>query len=771
MWKNLPTMFFLLIGTLSYSQDMSIPEGRPRIWWNEATLETAIARFGQDPFEPRAKGDFDRIEAGGWKWNNEVPLQNALYYLFTGDREAAQTAIAWARYNLTETLEMEMNEERITCNRCRWWLQEIIIVYDWCHAELSSEDKAFFLEEISNVVDRWNNEERWGTPDEPASNYNQGYMRNSFLWGVAAMGELEQAQAYIDHALDERWAKIVHYFEEENKSGIPAEGTSYGHTLLNYMLVMFETAQNAGLTLFDQSFFRKAVMFAIYHTTPGPTEYPSGRGNFATFPFGDASAFWDGRTIVQEFSPFMFYAAHYFKGTHLSELIFDWAAQAGVEQESILMEYLLSPVEGQGMSGQPLDYYPTDDGVMGQAFSRTNWDANASALHFQLVIPELGGHEHQDGLNFSWWRKGSFLTMEVPGRGYGSGWQVPDYSGSNPVDVNNTVAHNTLLFGEEGQPGTRTQMAKVLRMQSDSDFFYAAVDGTNSYKSYYEDNRYNNEYIDRVIREYLFIKPLETLIVFDRMKSNESYADFRKTFLMHLLGEPEELGEQAYESEYHGQKTYVKTLLPAETSSQVIYEGGYRAQYEDFFRLQVETEQAPEEYFLHVIHTRDSDDNNLDITFSEGENGLSISLSHAGKGFARVLLEKGMESKGGAFAYSTDALPSELAILHDTVQLRELTLMGGFKWLNLDGSGGTVLADKRPDNNTGLLIWPNPAEDRVMIKGMSDGNVKIYNQQGKLVKQAPVEGGFLRVSDLAAGIYILRLETEDGIHVGKLIKR
>lgn len=764
---TLSFLFFIhFLCGIVYAQKLTIPGERPRIWWSESTWEAALSKYEAAPFQPRARGDFEEIESGGWKWNNEVPIQNALYYLINGDEVAAQTAIAWAKYNLAETLEMEMDEEGISCDRCRWWLQEIILVYDWCYPELTEKERAYFLQEISNVVERWNGEQRWGTPDEPASNYNQGYMRNSFLWGVASYGEHDKAQQFIDHALDERWAGFEAYFDEENLSGIPTEGTSYGHTILNYMLVMFETAKNCGLDLFGHPFFRKSVMFTIYHTTPGPTLHPQGDGNYATFPFGDASAFWDSRFVAGEFAPFMFYAAHYYQGTRLSELIYDWADQLELTPDDVLLTYLVDPQEGSGISELPLDYYPPTDGTIGQAFSRTAWGTEASAIHFQLIAPELGGHEHQDALNFSWWRKGSFMTMEVPGRGFGSGWQVPDYDGQQQVDVQASIAHNTLLFGAEGQTGSETQKATVLRLQSDEDFFYAAVDGTNAYKSHYDDVRYYNEYVEHVEREFLFIKPMETLVIFDRMMSNVEADDLRKTFVLHLLGTPEEVGQGEYQTAYHDQSVFVKTFLPVDASAKVIYEGDGRAEYEDFYRLQVETEADTTEYFLHVIQVRDEDETNVEVSLSEGESGYSLTFSHPEKGFARLFLDKGVESAGGAFAYAPNAIPSELHYLHDTVQLRELTLTGGFKWLNLDGSGGTVLSNN-PAND--VLIWPNPARNGVHLRGLASDitGVVLFNSSGRQVRERLYEGGYLDLTDMPPGLYVLKVSTRQG----ELIKR
>ena len=73
-----------------------------------------------------------------------------------------------------------------------------------------------------------------------------------------------------------------------------------------------------------------------------------------------------------------------------------------------------------------------------------------------------------------------------------------------------------------------------------------------------------------------------------------------------------------------------------------------------------------------------------------------------------------------------------------------------------------------------LLLYPNPAQDRISISNKTDfpiQKIAIYHLNGQLVRQ--IEGAMLNeinVSDLAIGVYYLRLQSEQGVAVKKFIK-
>ena len=70
------------------------------------------------------------------------------------------------------------------------------------------------------------------------------------------------------------------------------------------------------------------------------------------------------------------------------------------------------------------------------------------------------------------------------------------------------------------------------------------------------------------------------------------------------------------------------------------------------------------------------------------------------------------------------------------------------------------------------VVYPNPATDVINIS-TSDNvlRVEIFNMQGQLVKTATGERNSISVKDLANGLYTVKLTTENGTSVHKIIKK
>ncbi len=61
----------------------------------------------------------------------------------------------------------------------------------------------------------------------------------------------------------------------------------------------------------------------------------------------------------------------------------------------------------------------------------------------------------------------------------------------------------------------------------------------------------------------------------------------------------------------------------------------------------------------------------------------------------------------------------------------------------------------------GIEVYPNPAKDRLRIDGIEPAEVQVYNAFGQLVKTVQ-NANQINVSDLAEGIYLLRITATDG---------
>ena len=85
----------------------------------------------------------------------------------------------------------------------------------------------------------------------------------------------------------------------------------------------------------------------------------------------------------------------------------------------------------------------------------------------------------------------------------------------------------------------------------------------------------------------------------------------------------------------------------------------------------------------------------------------------------------------------------------------------------------TVVAPLSVKDNTleGVNVYPNPAKDFLRINTLQGGDVKLFNILGALVKsENEVSREYtMNVSDLNAGVYLLRIESENKFFSQKIV--
>ncbi|MBO6051940.1 MAG: T9SS type A sorting domain-containing protein [Bacteroidales bacterium] len=70
-----------------------------------------------------------------------------------------------------------------------------------------------------------------------------------------------------------------------------------------------------------------------------------------------------------------------------------------------------------------------------------------------------------------------------------------------------------------------------------------------------------------------------------------------------------------------------------------------------------------------------------------------------------------------------------------------------------------------------LAIFPNPVSDVLTINyDKAISQIDVYDVNGKLVKTFTTVGSTVNVSDLSSGVYMLNMQTEDGLVVKKIVK-
>lgn len=565
-----------------------------------------------------------------------------------------------------------------------------ILVYDWCRPQMTAE-------QVATLVERWNGymqrelADTFSQQGEEASNYWAGRVRNLLMWGIASYDDNPQAQSFIDAALETRmgqWFPAWH--QAFGRGGIFPEGSAYGIVNLSYPLVGFTTASGFGHDAFALTpYYREAVYAIIYGTTPGPTLNSPGGQRYELFPFGDDEVFSAGgsvagRTYLADFmkvmasrSPAAGHAAH---------------ARAWRSLTNAPTSWLFSSLRTDGSDSDtldtlPLDYYAPGAGVLA---ARTAHDADATQVHLQLGTPGGMSHRHLDAGSFQIWRKGRWVTRESVGYSDRIVALGESTGSRNTVDTVSPVAHNTLLFegrstamwiGDGPRPITQPvnperdqprQLPLVKRLQHAPQFSYVAVDYSGAYRNGLN-TRVDWPYAGRVWREFLFIRPLQTLLVFDRAEStsdslNAYYGTanwhwagvgrrvaaegVRRHFIMHFENQPTAAANQVT-APLGSQTAQLVTLLPRTPIYRLLnedYSGPPDDSHAGQHRVEIEQSGTAEAYFLNLVTAYDQAEPPLQASLQEDSENYIVSATHATRGSVVVTLRKGMNSEGGSIS-------------------------------------------------------------------------------------------------------------------------
>lgn len=95
---------------------------------------------------------------------------------------------------------------------------------------------------------------------------------------------------------------------------------------------------------------------------------------------------------------------------------------------------------------------------------------------------------------------------------------------------------------------------------------------------------------------------------------------------------------------------------------------------------------------------------------------------------------------------------------------------GNNVWLdNINISDGPLAVSSVDEN--GMAIFPNPVKDVLTINyDKAISQIDVYDVNGKLVKTITTVDNTINVSDLSEGVYMLNIQTEEGLIVRKIVK-
>lgn len=679
--------------------NLSIPTSHPRLWFGNATrLQQAQTYHLSNPLTLPAYNAFDPATSQYLRALHSVvtgSAQSCAYALRGNPATPAPPSGGVADQGLLGALMPDPSQPGGFRDAMRQQGEQWLVVYDWCNSQLTAPERATLVARWNGYLQRERDDTAIGHHGEEASNYWSGRVRNFLLWGIGSFHENADAQAWINEALDTRMGVwFGEWYAAFGQGGVFPEGSDYGIVSLAYPLIAFASAADFGVDPYAQTpYFREALYALIYGSTPGAgTIEGTGFQAYALFPFGDDEHFFTGggintRSYLGDFSQFL--GAH-LAGSGNARHALAWRAQSAAGTQWLLRA-LNTPVPAAGdLNDLPLDYYAPGAGVMAM---RSGHGANATAVLLQLGTPNGMSHRHLDAGSFQMWRKGRWVSRESVG-----------YSdqilalGANPggasVDSGHPVAHNTLLMqgfttgrwiGSGPWPGQPNfdqplEFPQVRRLQHAADFGYVAVDYSLANRNGV-DTRIDWPATDRAWREFLFIRPLQALVILDRTRgsadSQRPYyftgdwlfndpqygqpafhlnaADITRDFIVHFETAPIVTANRVRASAGSATNELI-TLLPASPGYRIVNEDVPGDEESGQHRVELRQTGASDQYFLHVLTAYDSGEAALVATLTDNGGSWTLTLSHPTRGSATVVLNKGMDSTGGSIAINGGAL-------------------------------------------------------------------------------------------------------------------
>jgi hypothetical protein len=685
--------FATLIGAAHASTDathvvLNIPTTHPRLWYGNATRLQQARAFFSNPINANAN-DFYTRALNGVINADAADCAGGASCKAVVDCKAAANGFA-------NTVIDDLFRDTIRGNG-----ENLLLIYDWCHDQFSPAQIHMLVDRWNGYLDRENDDDSLGDTGDEANNYWAGRVMNFLLWGIASFGDTGTngqmtAQKYIDHALAERMGTgFPRWYADFGKGGVFPEGDEYGVVSLAYPLTAFTSAADFGYDQYTKTpYYREAIYALIYGTTPGPTTPLHGPANvYSMMPFNDDELFIqgapvNGRDYLGDFATLLGMRQ---QGTANAKHILGWQAASHAGRRSIFSA-LGTSGNPADLATLPLDYFAPGAAVMDM---RTSHDANATQVHLQLGTPGGTEHRHQDAGTFQMWRKGRWMTRESVGYDTQGDDNLVDFNNQGTMGTGAAPAHNALLFegrttgiwigkgplvvaDEDDQP---RGLPQVVRLQHEDQFAFVATDYSAAYRNGLngiENNRADWPYADRAMREFLFIRPLQALIILDRMRGSsdslqsfyrpggiwletgpsETGANVRRTFVMHFENQPTANANGDRISAAAGTQTSeLTTLVPAtpyKTAStfRIINERTANSSDDDKnvaqFRVELDSKGTLESYFLNVVTGYDAGEAKIAASVQEFTDHWVVTLTHPTRGNATVTLMKGMTSTGGS---------------------------------------------------------------------------------------------------------------------------
>ena len=659
-------------------------------------------------------------DSGGYDWE-EYPVENyaelfAFVSLLHPDEAARQDYAERARsllmYAIDEAAKGPAEDEPFRdpnfaiFNRSRWWGEGFPLTVDWIYPSLSDEEKAT----IRTVFLRWadenmnasttdhNHPEPAGVVNDPelladpvalrwaGNNYFAAHMRNIGLMALA-FDPADDPDGALTGFLNEAtgaWLYMVdHVLRADARGGMPTEGFEYSPQQLAYVVQFLLALHTAGqddparwgpqVVLTSSPFWDEVIPAYLNSISPSPAIIPDYEYIGPIYQpawYGDGQNYWApdviklmgalGRYDERTGNTARLDAARWIEinlapgGPEFSIP----ARVADIEDHLDAITYfLLFDPDAPDPADPRTDVPPTHFAPgIGRLLARTSWAADATFFTYALGWIMVD-HQHCDGNEFEFYRKGEWLTKERTGYGFNIG--ASDYHNTialenDPPDHNDEDDYRHIIWERGSQWwGTPDGDPTILAMSTTDDYVYALGDATNLYNSSYE----GSTDIMHASRSIVWLKP-DHIVIYDRAASKTD--DRFKRFWLNLPTEAEIAGNISTATTMSGQQLVVTTLLPTDAAissepAEALEENSEPAVGEPMrFRLRVEVPGGPTDVrFLHVLQGVDAGAQADPVSYIDTREGGTIAGALFGETAVLFPVEIGVEL--GAMSYTVSA--------------------------------------------------------------------------------------------------------------------
>ena len=595
--------------------DFYPPSGHPRVYFRADDIPTIKSNMTNsenaayyEKYKFYAGISPDRYKHNGSVDSSEIETITckAFAYAIEADKKSGTEAVDMA-LSLGESIafdSMTTYNQRASLGK---YMTVCGFVYDWCYDLLTDDQKDALYEYTIAAAKR---AEIGYPPTKLGSVFTHGVedqlQVNLIIPGVAMYDE------YPDIYLNSAGRLFKEFIEAKEflASGkVYPQGTHYMGFRLKYDLLCMYIFDRMGYPDIYGSGYSEQMISYLYNRRPdGGLLYD-----------GDA---WEKKTngYISLGQKVYFLAANYFKNPYFKYEYLRDTSSSGITP----VEFLCFNDPSVGVKSPddlPLSRYLP--GYRGEMLCRTDWDdgkdANTVVASMKINEYNLAEHQHYDSGSFQLYYKGYLATD--------SGYYQAAVHETLPLPVQNdgntncdslyanqyqrrTIAHNCITVYDPGEVFYDTTRSYTL--ENDGGQKAPTKWSTSSGLSYFldENNGYHvgkvlgheigedevkpdytylkgdlsNAYSSKISdyeRSFMFLNLKNdenpaALIVFDRVKT--SNPEFKKTWLLHTLEEPQTTGSRTVASDTrsgYGGKLTLDTLLPAADNLSIDKDGGY----------------------------------------------------------------------------------------------------------------------------------------------------------------------------------------------------